>query len=90
MRRLAAGEVLAVAVGAGLAGANAFVFNPPKVAAAGPRSDRFGARCCQPVSVPQGQRQEQQGGDDGEVPYGRDDQRRFWDTVSEVRVNCVS
>jgi len=81
MRRLAVGEVLAVAAGAGLAGADAFAFfgaRQPGV------PDRWGACTCRQLSVPQGRRQEQQGGGDEEVVYGRDDQRRFWDTVVEV------
>lgn len=82
MRRLVAGEVLAVAAGAGLAVADAFAFFSARQPVVGSSSDR--ACCCRQVSVTKGQRQEQQGGGDVQGVYGRDDQRRFWDTVSKV------
>lgn len=81
MRRLTAGEVLAVAASAGFAGTRSFAFVAP-VGIGG-----VGIRRPAHLAPQQRKAQQESGGGEDEA-YREDDQRRFWDAVVEVCV-CV-
>lgn len=82
MRRLAAPRVLAVAASAGFAGTRSFAFvATPAVWAQGNVGIRRPVQLARHAPQPKAQ----QGGGDEDEAYREDDQRRFWDTVVEVR-----